>query len=296
MPFAAGKRLVKSLYATYTQWVRDDCPQHAAAVSYCAALSIFPLVIVLLSLAGLTLQATGWGQDARSELLDLIGRQAGPELARQLAVVLQSARAGAATSGLIGFALLVLAAMAVFAQLERAFDRIWNLPPRKGKGLIATVRSILVGRLRAFLMLLGIGLFAAVSFLGGMALTMVQTVWTSLPLPPLPWNLATVAVAVAVNWLLLTVTYRVLPKAPVRWSEASGGAFLAAALWEVGHRVLALVALGSDYTVYGVVGAFIAVMLWVYYAVAVVLLGAEYVRVACGTIAAPTDLRTPLPP
>lgn len=289
MPYAAGKRLYQSLYATYSQWVRDDCPQHAAAISYYAALSIFPLVIVLLSLGGAVLQATGWAQDARPELLGLIGRQTAPELTDQLAVVIQSARAGAATSGPIGFALLVLAAMAVFAQLERAFDRIWNLPPSESKGLIATVRNILVERLRAFLMLLGIGLFVAVSFLGGMALTMAQAVLTRLPLPPLSWNLATVAVAVAVNWLLLAVTYRVLPKAPVKWSEAAGGAFLAAALWEVGHRVLAVVALGSEYGVYGVVGAFIAVMLWVYYAAGVVLLGAEYVRVACRRGAGPSE-------
>jgi uncharacterized BrkB/YihY/UPF0761 family membrane protein len=210
VPYAAGKRLFQSLYATYSQWVRDDCPQHAAAVSYYAALSIFPLAIVLLSLGGVILQAAGWAQDVRPELLDLIGRQTAPELTDELAVVIQSARAGAATSGPIGFALLVLAAMAVFTQLERAFDRIWNLPPSQSKGLIATVRNILVERLRAFLMLLGIGLFVAVSFVGGMALTMAQAVLTRLPLPPLSWNLATVAVAVAVNWLLLTVTYRVL--------------------------------------------------------------------------------------
>jgi uncharacterized BrkB/YihY/UPF0761 family membrane protein len=45
--------------------------------------------------------------------------------------------------------------------------------------------------------------------------------------------------------------------------------------------VLTAYLIGGRYKIYGVVGALIAIQLWAYYAVTVILLGAEYVRVTC---------------
>ena len=51
-----------------------------------------------------------------------------------------------------------------------------------------------------------------------------------------------------------------------------------AVTWQIGQHFLALFVISNHYSVYGVVGAFIAVMVWFYYAGAVVFLGAEIVR------------------
>jgi membrane protein len=56
---------------------------------------------------------------------------------------------------------------------------------------------------------------------------------------------------------------------------------LAAVVWEIGRMILAAFLIGNKYSAYGVVGSFIAVMLWIYYASTVVFLGAEYVQVIC---------------
>ena len=51
-------------------------------------------------------------------------------------------------------------------------------------------------------------------------------------------------------------------------------------LWEVGRQGLAAYVLHLNYpSAYGIIGSFIAVMLWAYYASLVILIGAEYVRV-----------------
>jgi uncharacterized BrkB/YihY/UPF0761 family membrane protein len=63
--------------------------------------------------------------------------------------------------------------------------------------------------------------------------------------------------------------------------EATAGGLLASIIWQVGRRVLTWAVIGSNYNAYGVVGAFIAVMLWLYYGSAVVFFGAEYVQVIC---------------
>jgi uncharacterized BrkB/YihY/UPF0761 family membrane protein len=55
---------------------------------------------------------------------------------------------------------------------------------------------------------------------------------------------------------------------------------LAAAIWEIGRQILASLLIGTRYTAaYGVLGSFIGLMLWCYYGVAVLLLGAEYIEV-----------------
>ena len=80
--------------------------------------------------------------------------------------------------------------------------------------------------------------------------------------------------------------------APSRWSivlcPASGsvgakrlrGATLAAILWEIGRQLLGIYLIHLGYpTAYGVIGSFIAIMLFAYYAMIVVFIGAEYTRV-----------------
>jgi membrane protein len=55
---------------------------------------------------------------------------------------------------------------------------------------------------------------------------------------------------------------------------------LAAVLWELGRQALTAYFLHLNYpSAYGIIGSFIAVMLWAFYASVVLLFGAEYVRV-----------------
>ena len=112
-----------------------------------------------------------------------------------------------------------------------------------------------------------------------MALSTIETLARDyVPIPPLAWKLLTLAMAVAINWVLFTIVYKALPKTRIRWGEAMRGGLLASVVWEIGRRLLAALVIGSKYNVYGVVGAFIALMLWVYYAAASIFFGAEYVR------------------
>ena len=53
----------------------------------------------------------------------------------------------------------------------------------------------------------------------------------------------------------------------------------AAVTWEIGRQLLASWLIGSKYTsAYGVVGSFIAILLWSYYSITVVLMGAEFIQ------------------
>ncbi|MGD0655695.1 MAG: YihY/virulence factor BrkB family protein [Thermoguttaceae bacterium] len=273
-------RIYRKLYEAYAHWCKDDAVVLAAATSYYMALSFFPLLLLLLSVMGFLLKFTGWGINAQQRLLTLLADNVAPSLAAQVEVALSSVKTNAALSGPVGLITLLMAAMAVFAQFERAFDRIWNVPGREYTGILAAIRHILFQRLRAFLLLLGVWLLVIAAFLFNMTLATMQTfASTHLMQSHTVWSLVTAGSSVAMNCLLFTIMYKILPKTPVRWKAAAGGGLLAAVIWEAGRRILAALVIGTHYSVYGVVGAFIAVMLWFYYATATVFFAAEFARV-----------------
>ncbi|MHC4180891.1 MAG: YihY/virulence factor BrkB family protein, partial [Planctomycetota bacterium] len=272
-------RLWPRLKQTVKHFKQDDGNLLAAAMAYYATLSFFPLLLILISALGLLLRFSGGTQDAERELLALLAEKTSPVLSGHVVSVLAQIRASAAISGPLGLAVLLLAAIGVFRQFETALDRIWKVDRRRGTGIIAAVRHTLFRRLRAFLMLLGVGILVFAGFIGGMAASAVGRYATDLPGGGLAWNLIHTTGGVVLNWLLFTIIYKVLPKVRVRWSEASRGGLLAAVLWEAARQVLALLLLSKKYTAYRLVGSLIGLMLWIYIASSVLFLGAEYVRV-----------------
>jgi len=82
------------------------------------------------------------------------------------------------------------------------------------------------------------------------------------------------------NLFAFTLLFRVIPRRTIWWRDAFRGAFLTAVLWEIGRQALAAYLIHLNYpNEYGIIGSFIAVMLWSYYVSMVILFGAEYVRV-----------------
>jgi membrane protein len=193
---------------------------------------------------------------------------------------------GAGVSGkgvsLIGTAILLFTAGTIFAQFERAFDRIWRFTPPEDLGWIATFKSLLIERLTAFLLMIGVAVLVVATFVAATALQSFEHfVAEYFAVPADVWTTLQVIVTVALNTLAFGMLYHTMPRARVKWKEAFRGGLIVAIVWEIGRRVLTAFLIGGRYQIYGVVGALIAIQLWAYYAVTVILLGAEYVRVTC---------------
>lgn len=173
----------------------------------------------------------------------------------------------AAIGGPLGIGLLIFAAAALFAHFEHAFDRIWNIDRRPFEGILHAVRRIALFRLRAFLMLASLLGLILIVFICGVTLSSLK-IYTSDSLPVAEWVWWTVEIgfSIVLNWVLFTLLYRFLPKVTVHWSEAARGGMLAAVAWENGRLALTWLLVSKKYSAYGVVGSFIAVMLWIYFA------------------------------
>ena len=279
MPNLPGNNLWRRLRETVKNWHADDGPTLAAAVAYYAALSLFPLMLLLIAALGFALRYSLAAQNARQQLLDLVVRDASPVLAEHLGEVLGQISARAALGGPLALAALLLAAIGVFTQIEHAFDRIWQTPQPAWRGVLAAILNALYYRLRAFLMLLGTALLVLAAFAATIAASTFRAVTAKLPLDAWVWDLTEIALGTALFSLFFTLIHKTLPRVHVRWSAAAQGGLLAGLLWEATRQLLSHLLVGHQYTAYGVVGSLIAVMLWIYIASSILFLGAEYVRV-----------------
>lgn len=275
--------LVRNVQRIWKRWTDDNGSLLAAGVAYYGALSFFPLLLTLISGVGLLLKFTSAGRNAETELLNAVGSQLSPALQVHVAEALDQVRSGAQTTGPIGLVSLLFGAMAIFVQFETAFDIIWNVEPPESRGILAAIWRVIFHRGLAFLMLCSLGVLLLVILILGITLSAAAEYSSSvLPGSDRYWAIIRFCVPMVLDAGVFTLTYRWLPKVHVRWTEAIRGGIFASIIWEIGRYLLTHFLIGTRYSsAYGVVGSFIAVMLWIYYAVTVLFLGAEYIQCVC---------------
>lgn len=273
-------RLWPRIVKTYEEWEEDDGNTLAASVAYYAVFSLFPLVLILVSVLGFVLRFSPTAQNAQEEFLKVVAQNTSPALSQQVSQALAQVRMGASFGGPIGVVFLVWAAISIFAQIESAFNRIWQTKATaETRGILQGLRFVLHQRFRAFLMLVGTGILFLAAFI---AQTVVAIAWAYVPDLPgswLGWSTVQFVFGLALSWLFFTLIYKILPKPEIYWSEAAQGGLLAAVLWEVSRETLSWLLWRNTYSAYGVLGSLIVILLWIYIGSVVLFLSAEYVQV-----------------
>jgi membrane protein len=267
-----------AFYAAIFRWNEDDGNLLSAAMAYYATLSIFPLCLVLVAGLGLVMQYSQTAQSGHDELLHLVSQNASPWLSAQLAALLEGIRTRARLGGPLGLLFLIVTSIGIFAQFEAAFCRIWRVTTGTSRGVFSALKNALYDRLFAFLMMLGTVVLLLVLFIVNLVLAGLLQQAARLPGGNYLWQLNQALTPLLLNAALFTLIFRVIPRVSVRWRDALAGGVFVACIWGVGQRVLSAFVISDRYSVYGVVGSLIAVMLWIYYSSAVIFLGAEFVR------------------
>ena len=263
------------------RWSEDDASSMAASVAYYLALSLFPMMLLLTSGIGIFLRYTHTGKDAQQQILATVETYASPAVKHHIEQVLSQLTSHSLVSGPFGILAAILAAIGVFAQIDRGFDKIFRIPARKEKNFSKTVYRVVRHRFSAFLMLVGLGGLVVILFAASMMVSQVRSfTGTTLPSMHRLFSAFEVCFTVLANATLFSLVYRTLPKRPVLWVDAFRGGMIAAAIWEIGRALLAVFFIGMRYTsAYGAIGSFIALLLWCYYGISIIFFGAEYVQV-----------------
>jgi len=281
----SGKHWIRNFFPNLRdagiRWSEDDASSLAASVAYYLALSLFPMMLVLTSGFGIFLQFSQTGKKAEEQILSMVETHASPIIKKQFEQVLTQLQNHSVVSGPFGFLAATLAAIGIFAQIDRGFDRIFRIPMQKDADVRRTIYRVMKSRFFAFLMLAGLGGSILVMFAAGMVIAQFRSITTStVPSMNYLFGFFEFGSTVVANGLLFSLVYRFLPKKFVCWKDAIRGGLLAACIWELGREVLGVFLIGMRYSsAYGAVGSFIAILLWCYYGISILFFGAEYVQV-----------------
>ncbi len=274
------RHFAPNLWQAYQEWSTDGGFTLAASLAYYGVLSAFPLLIVVMAVLGWLLSFSHLAQQQREQLLHVVEQSTSPQFEKQIGELLDQVQEMAKVNGPVAVATLLFGAIGIFAHLDLSFDRIWKVPPAtESVGYLHTIYDVLHGKFRAFLMMLLMGVVMVAAFIGSMIITGLREFAVGLPAGNFIWHLTQSATGVGINSAYFFVIYKSLSKRRIRWREAAGGALLAGIAWEIGRQVLASFVIGKNYSAYGVVGAFIAMLLWFFYASCLLFYGAEFVQV-----------------
>jgi len=264
-----------TLKETANDWLDDNASRLAAALAYYSLLSLAPLLVIAVAVAGVF-----FGPDAaRGKVAGELGAVVGGQAAQGIQAVVASARSPA--SGLLGTVVgvvtLFVGASGVFGELQSSLNTIWEVKAKPGRGIWGQVKD----RFFSFTMVLGVAFLLLVSLIVTSILSAIGARFsTLLPGGEMLWQAVNFVFSLSVVTALFALIFKYIPDAEVRWQDVWLGALVTALLFSVGKFLLGLylgkAAVGSSY---GAAGSIIALVVWVYYATQIFLFGAEFTQV-----------------
>jgi len=258
---------------SFKAWKDDYASSMGAAIAFYTVFSIAPLLIIVIAIAGFI-----WGEDAvRGEVMRQLGGLVGPEGAASVQTLIRSANRpthGVVATG-VSIVILLVGSTSVFAELQSALDRIWQVPDlQRTAGLWRMLRARLLSLglvlSLGFLLLVSLAVSAGLAAVGELAAGLFPG-WQVLL-----QGLNTLA-SLATSTLLFAVIFKFMPQATIAWRDVWTGAIVTAVLFEIGKVPIGLYVGGSStISSLSAAGSLVVVLIWVYYAAQVFLLGAEF--------------------
>jgi membrane protein len=263
------------LKETANRWNKHNAPSLGASLAYYALLSLAPLVVLVVALAGLFLSQSAASQDLIGQARQLAGESAATTL--QTVINSSNHSHGGILASSIAIIALLFGASGVFAELRQSLNIIWDAPPQS-----SGLREIILQRLATFVMVLMLGILllsslmiSALLGLGVHYFTQIMPAGTALVTEVV--NIVASLVAISVFFGLI---FKFIPDVPVQWRDVITGAIFTAVLFTIGRMLLAFyLATAGVGSTYGAAGSLVALVVWVYYSALIFFFGAVFTRV-----------------
>lgn len=259
------------------EFVANDPMSQAATIAYYTIFSLPAVMIITVMVAAYFYDEAA----VREALITQAGGLIGYGTADDLQGMLENARVTETRffAKLIGFVALAVSASAVFASLQSALNRVWQVKAEPGRAIWRYLSTRLVSLALVasfgFLMLVSLVLDTAlVAF--GERLGRWLSGFTTLLIAAL-----NIALSFSIITLIFAMIFRVLPDARIRWKDVWPGALITALLFSLGKYLISTyIGLANVGDAYGAAGAIIVILVWVYYSTVIMLFGAHYTHVA----------------
>ncbi len=261
-PFAWILRCLRTVFYIFDEFVKDNCLQTAASLSYTTLLSLVPL-------AAISLAVLSRFKFSQESIENFLMQYLLPTASFQQVIVenIQKFARNTAALSIIGGLFLAVTAVALLNTVEGSFNYIWRVTQRRNLlskftafWSIITFSPILIG---ASLVLTG--RFYRVGLVG--SLLEHELIKSSINYI-LPFLLI---------FVIIFIAYRVLPNTKVKASPAIIGALVATVLfssarWGFGLYVTQYAHFNR---IYGILGTLPAFLMWIYISWVIVLFGTE---------------------
>ena len=270
---ARAKTFIENFWLVHAvqDWLKADGLRMSAAMSFYAMLSLAPLLILIVAMLG-------WWLDRsviESSVIAQVQAIAGDRTAALIEQALQSAstKSQGIFASLIAFGILLSAATGVFVALQDSLKTIWGSSTEDSK---KPVWSMLMLRLRGVGYMLIFGGLLILSLIASTVLRFMDAHWHDLIAIPLFWAALTEGVSFVFIALMFCGMMRISDGQKPSLRYLAVGAAIGAALFAVGrHFMTAYLAGAAAVSAYGAAGSLVALLMWIYFTSAILLLSAS---------------------
>lgn len=260
--FSGLGRLARLAFAVWRKSRRDRLGGEAARLAYFFFLSIFPFLMVVGALTGIF-----GGEGAFGQIMAFLAVVAPPDAARVLERFVRQVTNQTRPDVLsVGLVLYLWAGSNIFTTLSEALDTVYDVKVRRSWLRRRLLSVVLMGSAAGSLALAAVFLVTAPRLLRDIGV-------------PLSWQVASWPLAFAIMALLIGLALALLPSRDQRRArrEVLAGALFGAGLWVAVTQVFrAYVINVRNYSAtYGIVGAAIIMLLWLYLTALTILVSGE---------------------
>jgi membrane protein len=258
---------------TLQDWWADNCLRLAASLAYYTALSLAPLVLLIVGVVGLILDRQQVANQLIAQIEGLIG-SAGRELVTS--ILTTSSPHDGALATLIGILTLFIGATAVFGELQATLNLIWEVQPapidRVWTGIWVWLRT----RIFSLALVLALAFLLLISLVISAALASAAAMWHG-PERALLSRLLELAVSLLVLTFVFALLYKYVPDAKIGWRDVWLGGLITSALFTLGKTAIGFyLGQASVGSAYGAAGSMVVLLVWVYYSALIMFFGAEF--------------------
>jgi len=226
--------VVRLFQESFQQFQQDEALTLGAALAYYTMLSLAPLLIVVVAVAGLAFGA----EDVRARILGQVGQLVGQEAAATVGTLMVKASRPSSSipAAVVGVVTLLVGAGGVFGYLQDMMNKIWRVEKKTKGGVWNLLRS----RFLSLAMVLGTGFLLLVSLVVSAAISAVADRFSTEA--SVLFQVLHHVVSWGVIALMFALIYRFLPdtRPRIAWRDVWIGAGITSLLFALGQFLIGL--------------------------------------------------------
>lgn len=269
------KKYWSILKETAKEFGADNVTKLSASLAYYTVFSLGPLMLVIVSLAGVFFETEAVKWKVYWQINELIGQNGADQI---ITIISKLQEKDASAFGLIGAVILLFGATTIFADMQDSINYIWSIKAKPKKGWLKFLKN----RLLSFSLIVGLGFLLIVSLLVNTAADLLtRKILNGLDKSAVEiFNVINTGILFVIISFLFAVIYKVLPDAKIRWKDSFIGACFTGVLFLLGKFLIGYY-LGSSNmdNTYGASASIVIILSWVYYTSIILYFGAEFTKV-----------------